>query len=73
MKNHKFIKLSDCNDVKDLNISIDSIECFFKSTSDHRWTGAVRSEGNEYKFIKLKTGVIFEVKESPDIISKLIQ
>ncbi len=72
MNNRKFTKLRNCNDVKDLHVSIDSIECFFKSQHDHVGMKDSTNEGDEYNFIRLNTGVVFEIKESPDDISKLI-
>jgi len=53
---------------------IDSIECFFESTYDYVGLKDKASTGDEYNFIKLKTGTIFQIKESPNvIISKLIK
>lgn len=73
MKNTKFIKLKDCRDVKNLSVCIDSVECFFKSIHDYAGGRDKRSERDEYNFIRLKTGITFEIEESPDAISKLIQ
>ena len=73
MKNHKFIKLRNCNDINNLNISIDSIECFFDSIHDHFGMKDDARTGDKYNFIRLKTGIVFRIKEPPDIISKLIQ
>ena len=72
MKNHKFIKLTGCNDVKNLHISIDSIQCVFKSLWD--WVGIKDKSTDEgYNFIQLKSGSTFEIEESPDDVLKLIQ
>jgi len=73
LNNPKFIKLKDCRDTKDLTVCIDSIECIFKSIYDHAGGWEEKSAGNEYNFIRLKTGMVFEIKEPPDVISKLIK
>lgn len=72
MDNNKFIKMENCNDVKDLFISVDSIECVFSSLWD--FIGLKdKSTGDGYNFIQLKSGKIFEIEESPDDIIRLTE
>jgi len=70
MKNPKFIRLQNYNDVKDFHIAIDSIECIFSSKFDYLGTmPEIDFDVNVlHNFIKLKTGQFFETKESPDEI-----
>ena len=64
MENNKFIRLQDFDGTTDLHICLDSVECVFTSEYDH-----IGCKGSgSYNYIKLKTGQIFETKESPNEI-----